>query len=103
MIGIQSQLWSETITSEEILDEMLFPNLIIFAEKAWAQKPSWLSVKNDFQEAQMMEDWNEFVNLLSHRTLGLIASGFPEIKYDITKPGAIIRGIHFMFVLNFPG
>ena len=103
LIGIQSQLWSETITSEEILDEMLFPNLIIFAEKAWAQKPSWLSVKNDFQEAQMMEDWNEFVNLLGHHTLGLIASEFPEIKYDITKPGAIIRRDSLYVRTEFPG
>ena len=103
LIGIQSQLWGETITSEEILDEMLFPNLIIFAEKAWAKKPSWISIQNDSQEVQMMDDWNDFVNLLGHRTLGIIASRFPEIKYDISKPGAIIRQDSLYVRTEFPG
>ena len=90
LIGVQSQLWTETVTSIQKLDEMLFPNLIIFAEKAWAQRPSWLSITDNHQEELMREDWNKFINLLGQRTLPIIDSNLPEIQYDLPKPGAII-------------
>ena len=34
-IGLQAQLWSETVTTAEQMDYYLFPRLIAFAERAW--------------------------------------------------------------------
>ena len=103
LIGIQSQLWTETVTSTQKLNEMLLPNLIIFAEKAWAQRPSWLSITDNHQEELMREDWNKFINLLGQRTLPLIDSNFPEIQYDLPKPGAIILADTLHVRTEFPG
>ena len=103
LIGVQSQLWTETVTSIQKLDEMLFPNLIIFAEKAWAQRPSWLSITDNHQEELMREDWNKFINLLGQRTLPIIDSNFPEIQYDLPKPGAIILSDTLHVRTEFPG
>ena len=38
-IGLQAQLWSETVFSSELMDYYLFPRLISFAERAWNRKP----------------------------------------------------------------
>lgn len=103
LIGIQSQLWTETVTNPQKLDQMLLPNLIIFSEKAWAQKPSWLSITDNLQEELMREDWNKFINLLGQRTLPLMDSNFPEIQYDLPKPGAIILADTLYVRTEFPG
>ena len=44
IIGVQSQIWSETIVNEGILDYMFMPNIIVFSQKAWSQDDSWMSI-----------------------------------------------------------
>jgi hexosaminidase len=43
ILGIQGQLWSETITNEDYFDEMINPRLAALAEIAWCSKAkrSW--------------------------------------------------------------
>ena len=43
ILGIQGQLWSETITNEDYFDEMINPRLAALAEIAWCSeaKRSW--------------------------------------------------------------
>ena len=33
LIGIQGQLWTETVISSTVLDELVFPNMVVFAEQ----------------------------------------------------------------------
>ena len=63
IIGIQSQIWSETIRNENILDYMFMPNIIVFSQKAWSKDPKWISVqdKNE-REITLDYDWNKFRN-----------------------------------------
>ena len=51
----------------------------------------------------MREDWNKFINLLGQRTLPIIDSNFPEIQYDLPKPGAIILADTLHVRTEFPG
>ena len=33
--GLQGQIWSETLRSDDLVEYMTLPKLLIFAEKAW--------------------------------------------------------------------
>jgi len=103
LIGIQSQLWTETITSETILDQMLLPNLIVFAERAWAKKPYWISDQSSAQEHKMTKAWNQLLNVMGKRTLPVINNLFPDFYHDLPKPGGIIKNDSLFVRSPFPG
>ena len=48
MLGIQGQLWSETITDKEYFDQMINPRLSALAEIAWCKKAkrSWVQFRS---------------------------------------------------------
>lgn len=56
MLGIQGQVWSETIRSAEQLEQMIYPRLLAQAERAW-HKADW---ENSGNEAQQRVDWQLF-------------------------------------------
>ncbi len=103
LIGIQGQLWTETVTSETILDQMLMPNLIVFAERAWAKKPYWISDQTSAQEHKITKNWNQFLNVMGKRTLPLINNLFPDFYHDLPKPGGIIKNDSLFVRSPFPG
>ncbi|MBN1952210.1 MAG: carbohydate-binding domain-containing protein [Bacteroidales bacterium] len=41
VIGLQGQLWHETIRGGDMMEYALLPKLIAFSERCWAQKPDW--------------------------------------------------------------
>ena len=103
-LGIQSQLWSETVRSNSILDELLLPNLIIFSERAWVSQPKWI-LENDpvQQEKKLLIEWNKFTNTIGQRTLHLLNYTFNNLKFDLPKPGAIIKNDTLSVRVQFPG
>ena len=103
LIGIQSQLWTETVTNHLILEQMLVPNLIVFAERAWAKQPDWISNTAPTQEQKMLKKWNYFLNVLGKRTLPVLHHRFPEIVYDLPKPGGVIENDTLYVRSQFPG
>ena len=103
LIGIQSQLFSETVRSETILEQMLLPNLIVFAERAWAKKPSWVSDQSSTQELKMIKDWNLFLNVMGTRTLPVITNLYPGFYHDVPKPGGMIKNDSLFVRSPFPG
>ena len=91
-LGIQSQLWTETITSEEIFDALLMPNLIVFSQRAWSQKEPWLELKTAKEQKPALEkQWNIFVNNIGQRQLPIINQLYGGIDFDLPKPGGIIK------------
>ena len=104
LMGVQSQLWTETVRSVSIFDELLLPNLTVFSERAWAARPNWMSMKRSDEQVKAMNlDWNLFVNMLGQRSLPLLNSIYSEIGYDLPKPGAIIENEMLKVSTSFPG
>ena len=103
LIGIQSQLWTETVTNDRILEQMLVPNLIVFAERAWAKQPNWILNTTPTQKQKMLKEWNYFLNLLGKRTLPVLHHRFPEILFDLSKPGGVIENDTLYVRSQFPG
>ena len=80
-LGIQSQLWTETVIDNNIFDELFVPNIIVFAEKAWGKKSKWFSLKNfENQKNKMNLEWNQFTSFIGGDFLSLITDNF-NIKF----------------------
>jgi hexosaminidase len=103
-LGIQSQLWTETATNAYEFDRMLMPNMIIFSQRAWSAKETWLEAPNaDAQEPLLNSSWNIFVNSLGQRHLPLLTDLYGGLAYDLPKPGAIIDQGKLKARQQFPG
>ena len=104
IIGIQSQIWGETIVDEDVLDYMFMPNIIVFSQKAWSKNDSWMSISNKEIKNQTLEiEWNKFTNNLGQRVLPIVDEIFGGLSYDLPKPGGIIVNDSLYANTVFPG
>ena len=103
-LGIQSQLWTETATDSYQFDRMLMPNLIVFSERAWSSKETWLDeITAKKQKPLLLKSWNRFVNTIGQRHLRYISDNYNEINFDLPKPGAITDNFTLKARQQFPG
>ncbi|MDG2397387.1 MAG: family 20 glycosylhydrolase [Flavobacteriaceae bacterium] len=103
-LGLQSQLWSETIISNSIFDELFFPNIAFFAEKAWSKKPNWINdLDLHIQRKKMKKDWNLFSNIIGQKFLPFISETYKKIQFDLPKPGGVIENNFLKLRSQFPG
>jgi len=101
ILGIQGQLWGETVRSNEQANYMLFPRVLALAERAW-HSPQWTenyqkavaysANSQHFDEAQitaMNADWLSFSQVLSQKAMPqLVKDG---IEPRVPLPGAVIK------------
>ncbi|MEC7878096.1 MAG: family 20 glycosylhydrolase [Bacteroidota bacterium] len=103
-LGVQGQMWTETVRNEGIFDELMYPNLIFLAEKAWSQQDEWTKdLLNPEIDNLMNKEWSYFVNTLGHRTLHHLPILFGGVDFDLPKPGAIISDDTLFVNSIFPG
>lgn len=107
--GVQVQLWSETVRTNHLMEYMLFPRLLAFAERAW-HRGSWepnprAGVAYAFGDgqvdaAQLNRDWAMFAGKLpAHfKKLDLAA-----IQYRLAPPGARLVGGKLEANTELPG
>ena len=102
--GIQSQLFTETVRSEEVLDALLVPNLLFFAERAWAPRPDWMSWHAGEQLPAQLKDWHAFLHLLGRRTLPMVQARFEEeVCYALPAVGGVVLGDTLKLASSIPG
>jgi hexosaminidase len=98
--GIQAQLWSETVLSDDSANYMLFPRLIAFAERAWF-KPQWAvtyragqtysrdtKLFDETKQQQMYADWAQFSQTMVTKVLPDLVRD--EVLFRLPTPGAKI-------------
>jgi len=103
-LGIQAQVWSETIRGPEKLEYMIFPKLLGLAERAWALDPAWVWIEDrDARFAALGKDWNIFVNMLGQRELPRLDYLYGGVHYRVSLPGAIIENSLLKANVRFPG
>ena len=104
IIGVQSQIWSETIRNEGILDYMFMPNIIVFSQKAWSHENSWMDISNNDAKREKIEnEWNKFANNIGQRVLPMVDNIFGGLAYDLPKPGGIVANDTLYANTVFPG
>jgi hexosaminidase len=107
--GMQAQLWSETVRSDSLVDYMLFPRLIAFAERSWHRggwEPAYRAGASysygdgAVDRAALREDWRAFAAKMPAHLEQLERA---EISYRLAPTGA--RIVNGMLEANsvFPG
>ena len=88
IVGIQGNLWSETLGGDGRLDYMFVPKVFGLAERAWAPDPSWATEKDSAKaDSLYREDWSRIVNVVGKRELPRLDREVPELAYRIPTPG----------------
>jgi hexosaminidase len=104
VVGIQGNLWSETLTAEGRLDYMLVPKLLGLAERAWAPDPDWARERDPQKSASLYrEAWSRFVNVLGKRELPRLDREVPGLNYRIPTPGLAAEGGVVHCSVELPG
>ncbi len=88
VVGIQGNLWSETLGAEGRLEYQMLPKLFGLAERAWAPDPDWAREREpEKSDSLYREAWSRFVNVLGKRELPRLDREVPRINYRIPTPG----------------
>ena len=104
IFGVQSQIWSETIRNEGILDYMFMPNILVFSQKAWSHDDSWMNIDDPGLKRRALEaEWNKFSNNIGQRLLPIVDNIFGGLSYDLPKPGGVIIDNKLFANTVFPG
>jgi hexosaminidase len=104
VVGIQGNLWSETLGAQGRLDYQMLPKLLALAERAWAPIPDWV-LESDPSKAEglYVEDWSRFANVLGKRELPRLDHEVPRIGYRIPTPGLRVEGGLVLCSVELPG
>jgi hexosaminidase len=104
IVGLQSAVWGENIKTPERLEYMLLPNLLGFAERAWAKDPEW-AITTDTARANLLYAvaWSSFLNVVGKRALPMLDYYMGGYHYRVPKPGLILSEGKWAVNIQFPG
>lgn len=86
ILGIQGQIWTETIRTPQQLEQMLYPRLLALAERAW-HKADWEGAEPDTESRQ--QDWQRFGWILTQKELPRLAEA--GVSLYLPPPGAVLQ------------
>lgn len=84
IVGVQGQMWAETMRSPQWMERYLFPRLLAVAERGWNADPTY-----------SREDFN---SVLAARELPALASR--NVRFHLSQPG--IKVVDGRVVMNSP-
>jgi hexosaminidase len=104
IVGMQAQLWSETIKGSKMLEYYLAPKLFAFAEKSWSIAPVWESESNIAKRVKAIwAGWVDISNQIGQREFPRLDFLFGGYNYRIAPPGAVIEDGLLKANVAFPG
>ena len=104
VLGLQAELWSETIKGGTMAEYYYLPKLIGFAERAWVGQASWGAMRDQKKRvAAMDEDWNRFANIVGQREMPRLDYIYGGFNYRLPPPGALIQEGKLYANIDFPG
>ncbi|MBE9582999.1 carbohydate-binding domain-containing protein [Mucilaginibacter sp. JRF] len=104
IVGIQSPLWAEVITSPEKHEYLLLPKVLAVAERAWAPDPQWATEPEIAKsEALYNQAWAAFANKVSKTELPKLDHYAGGFEYRIPTPGFVIENGLVKANIQLPG
>lgn len=104
ILGVEAQLWSETIKGRDMIEYYMLPKLLGFAESAWAKERKWELIEDvEQREIVMGNQWNAFANTLAQKELPRLNYVNESYNYRLPLPGAIIEDGKLFANIEFPG
>jgi hexosaminidase len=92
IIGVEAQLWSETVKGRAMLEAYMLPKLIGFSESAWTRERAWEEMPPSAERnKKVASEWNVFANTIASRELPRLARFNGGYNYRLPLPGAIIK------------
>ncbi len=98
LVGIQGQVWSETIRTPEQFEQMIYPRLFALAERAW-HKAAWEGDKPDAIPRQ--RDWAIFAAALAQKELPKLAA--TGANFYLPPPGGQLENGKLSANVAYPG
>lgn len=104
IVGLQAELWSETVKGGTMAEYYYLPKLIGFAERAWAGQASWGRIIDlEKRITAMDQEWNRFANIVGQRELPRLDYLYGGYNYRLPPPGAVIKDGMLYANIDFPG
>lgn len=104
IIGIQGQLWSETVKGQERMEYMIFPRLLALAERAWSKQPEWATIELQKERVKAIDkDWNRFANVLGQQEFHKLSALNDGYNFRVPTPGAVIKNSKLHVNVLYPG
>lgn len=104
IVGLQAQLWSETIKGPKMMEYYVASKLFAFAEKAWAQAPVWENETDTKRRNQaILSGWSVLANRIGQYEFPKIDAWFGEYNYRIAPPGGVVEDGMLKANVAFPG
>ncbi len=104
ILGIEAQLWCETIKGRDMMEYSILPKLLGFSESAWAAERKWENVADPVARKKMMlEGWNIFANTIAQKDLPRLKTINGGYNYRLPLPGAVIDGGMLKANIELPG
>ncbi|XP_046370643.2 uncharacterized protein LOC124145039 [Haliotis rufescens] len=98
VIGMQAQLWTDEIRTEQQLFEMLLPRMLAVAERAWHKAP-WENLK--YSDSRRDDDWLQFSSSIGLQEMKILDR--LNYTYHLPPPGAKLSGPQLHINTAFPG
>jgi hexosaminidase len=104
VLGMQGQLWSETIKGQGMLEYYYLPKMLGLAERAWAGQAEWGSLaRREDRNAAVDAAWNAFANALGRREFPRLDRLNGGYGYRLAPPGAKVEDGRLVANSAYPG
>ncbi|MBD3627542.1 family 20 glycosylhydrolase [Cyclobacterium sp.] len=104
IIGLEAQLWGETVKGGDMAEYYIFPKLLGFAESAWARARNWEQEEDlAIMDREIEKGWNRFAGTIAAREYPKLAHWNGGYAYRIAPPGVKIIDGKLHANTNFPG
>ncbi|SDI27138.1 family 20 glycosylhydrolase [Bacteroides ovatus] len=82
ILGVQGQLWTETLRNFEMAEYLLFPKLYGLAERAWNSSPVWETDTDDIAYSKDLKKYNTRISTVEMPRIALM-----NIHFRVSPPG----------------
>lgn len=103
IVGLQSQLWSETVRGRDMLEHYILPKLIGFAQRAWEGDPDWATGPEEERQANQDADWNRFIQTVGRKELPRLDELNGGYNYRLPPPGIKLENDTVYLNTAYPG
>jgi hexosaminidase len=95
IIGLEAQLWSETVKGRDMMEYYTLPKLLGFAESAWSKERAWEAMPAGSARKKLRNSqWNAFASTLAAQALPKLSRLNGGYNYRLPLPGArVINGV----------
>jgi hexosaminidase len=104
ILGLQGQLWSETLKGQEMLEYYYLPKMLGLAERAWSGQADWASITDREERNEAVDAaWNAFANALGRREFPRLDRLNGGYNYRLAPPGARVENHGLVVNTAYPG